>query len=160
VLKVANIFKIGRNHEYAENNLFKSMRSKSAIIKENTKKQELEYTKYILPDIWDIYKKLRKSESFVKKLPKNYSTKGQLVQGLVLCFINGLRYVIKINNNNIPLWKENWDKNKAYKLCENLIPLVVKELNKAPYKDMKPEYVYRDPNFQTIMKVLFADKLT
>lgn len=159
VLKVANIFKIGKGKQYADSSLAQSIRSKHTIIKNNNEKQDLTYTTWILPDMWSLYKELRCHPSILKQLPPNYIKKGEMLQGLAICYLAGIRYLTEINKNMIPVWKEGIDRKKALSLCEQVTKQVVKEMKKSPFKDMKAEAVYRDSNFQMIMKVIFADRI-
>lgn len=160
VLKVANLFKIGKGKQYLETALSQSIRSKATIIKENNNKQSLIYTKWLLPDVWELYKELRTNKKIISTLPPHFSKKDHMLQGMALCFIAGVRYTTEINKNMIPAWKESFNKEEALKLCEKVSKQVAKELKKSPYKDMKAEAVYRDSNFQLLMKVIFADALS
>lgn len=159
VLKVANILKVGKGRSFSEPSIAQSIRSKATIIRENNEKQVLTYTRFLLPDVWNLYKDIRNSSVIIQNIPKNYTKQDFVLQGLAICFLAGVRYMMEVNKNDIPMWKSEYNKDKALALCEKLSKQVGRELKKAPYKDMKAEAVYRDNNFQMLMRLLFADAL-
>lgn len=161
ILKVANIFRIGRGHKYYDANLLKSLKDKSKILRENNENQVLKYTRYVLPDMWELYNRIITDKIVIKTVPKTFiSKKGETLSlGLGLIFLAGVQYMTQINNANIPVWKDDYNVDVALKICQKLARPVNKVLNKTPFKDMKTSAVNADPNFHAQVKSIFADEL-
>ncbi|WP_255906699.1 AIPR family protein [Priestia aryabhattai] len=159
VFKVANLFKIGNDRKYSKVSLKKSLLRKNQIIEENTEKQSLTYTKFILSDMWELYKDLRSNLIIQNNLPKKYSKENELLNGLTLFFIYGIQYMTEINKNNIPVWKEGYSSQIALKICEKLSKDIGKILSKPPYTENTVEWLYRESKFSDVIKRIFADEL-
>lgn len=159
VLKVANIFKVGKGNKYLESSFQISLLRKAKIVRENNEKQILSYTRYLLPDIWYLYKELRSNKVIQSNLPGRFSKKGELLQGMALVFIYGIQYMTEVNKNNIPVLKKDYSIEQALMTCEKLSKEIGKVINKPPFKDTKAEWVYRETKFQDRIKRLFADEL-
>lgn len=160
ILKVANIFKIDKGHKYINGNVMKAIKSKADILKENKESQALEYTRYILPDMWNLYNKILTNKVILATLPKIFSTKGKLVPSMALVFLSGVQYMTVINKNNIPVWKEGYNTQRAYEIVVKLSKEVAKVLKKEPFKNRESaELIYRDIHFHAVVKTIFADEL-
>jgi hypothetical protein len=160
ILKVANLFRI-RGHKYFDANLLRSLKDKSKILRENNTDQLLEYTRFILPDMWNLYTKIISDRVITKNLPKNFlGKKGDTISsGLALIFLTGVQYMTVVNNNNIPVWKEGYNVDTALKVCQKVSKEINKVLTRAPFKDMKATAVKADTNFHAKVKAVFADEL-
>jgi hypothetical protein len=159
ILKVANIFKVGKGNKYLESSLPISLLRKAQIIRENNEKQTLRVTRFLLPDIWQLYKSIRRSKTIQTNFPAKFTRKKELLQGMAIVFLYGIQYMTEINKNNIPVWKEGYSVEKALKICEKLSVKIGKLLTKSPYVDTKAEWVYREAAFQDKIRRIFADEL-
>ncbi|PGN04345.1 AIPR family protein [Priestia megaterium] len=159
ILKVANIFKVGKGNKYLESSLPISLLRKAQIIRENNEKQTLSVTRFLLPDIWQLYKSIRKSKIIQKNFPHKFTRKNELLQGMCIVFLYGVQYMTVVNKNNIPVWKEGYSPEKALKICEKVSGKIGKLLNRPPYIDTKAEWVYREAPFQDKIRRIFADEL-
>jgi hypothetical protein len=160
VLKVANIFKLGLGKSYAVRGLTESLKGISGILRTNKNQQQLSYTKYILPDMWDLFLTLRKDDVIMNNLPEAYwKNKGELSSGMTLAFLYGARVLTEINRNNIPMWKEGNNKDTALALCRRVSKEVGKLLTRSPFKDMRENGVHREPLFHAEIRNLFLEAL-
>jgi hypothetical protein len=159
ILKVANLYKIGKGRKYLEGSFRKSLLRKREIVKENNKNKTLTYTRFLLPDIWDLYKKIRSSKVIQSNFPDRFSSNNELLQGMTLVFLYGIQYMTEVNKNNIPVWKKDYSAEIALKTCEKLSNVIGRVLSKPPYKDAKAEWTYRETKFQDKIKRIFADEL-
>lgn len=160
VLKVANLFKLGMGKTYAVKGLTESLKGISGILRTNKSQQQLSYTKYILPDMWDLFLKLRKDDVVMNNLPDAYwKHRGELASGLTLSFIYGVRVLTEVNRNNIPMWKDGNNVDTALTLCRKVSKEVGKLLNRSPFKDMRENGVHREPLFHAELRNLFLEAL-
>lgn len=159
ILKVANLFKIGKNRKYIESSLPISLLRKRQIVRENNEKQTLLYTKFLLPDLWVLYKELRSNKVIQSNLPIRFSKGNELLQGMTLVFLYGIQYMTEVNKNNIPIWKKEYSIKNSLEICEKISKEIGKVLSKPPYMDAKAEWVYRETKFQDRVKRIFADEL-
>lgn len=159
VLKVSNLLKLGKGRAYSITALKQSLQNKSAIIKENNKNQSLEYTRFILPDFWNLYRRIKRSLVILENLPSKFSKKDEVLQAPALILLSGVRYMTEINHNNIPVWKKDYNPDKALKTCEKLSKSIGNQLSKAPYSEMKSEMICRDINVHNLIQLAFANEL-
>ncbi|UTE72178.1 AIPR family protein [Rossellomorea marisflavi] len=165
VLKVANLFKVGKDKKYCKNSINSSLVRKTAIVRENNKNQPLLNTKYLLPDIWELYKLIEDNQVIQENLPNRFTLmkkeemKPKLTQGMVILFIFGTRYMTEINKNNIPKWKEGYSVERALMICEKISIQISKITKLASFKDMSAEFIYKDRRFHDKVKRIFADEL-
>lgn len=159
VLKVASIFKTSHGKNWSKVGLPQALRQQGEILKENSENKALEYTKYILSDMWEVYKSIRNNEVIMNNFSCKKSRGKDLGQGYTLVMMAGVRSMIEINKNSIPVWKSGYNKEIAIELSEKVSKKIGKELSKKTYKDVAPETIGRDSNFHQFVELEFLKNM-
>lgn len=159
IIKVAYVFKTLKGNQYSNNSLSKAINRIGPILKENNERQSFVNTRFLLPEVWELFKQVKNSEKIQKNLPAKFVKNNEIPRGLALLFVAGIRYATEVNRNGFPMLKEGYDAEKCLKICEKLSVKVGKELAKAPFRDMTADASYRDLKLTNTVLLHFASEL-